>query len=161
MTEASVIDASPLIHLCRAGYSSLLQTVAPVAIVPAPVAQEIRAKGPDDPAARVLASTSWLCEVPAQALPPALTSRRLGAGETAVLAWAAAKPNCIAVLDDLRARQLAILLGIRTTGTLGIVLLARLNGVIPEARTVIDRLIGSGMFLSRPVVDRALALVGE
>ncbi len=79
----------------------------------------------------------------------------------AVLAWAAANPNCIAVLDDLRARQLAILLGIRTTGTLGIVLLAKLNGVIPEARTVIDRLLGSGMFLSRPVVDRALALVGE
>jgi predicted nucleic acid-binding protein len=37
----------------------------------------------------------------------------------------------------------------------------RLPNVIPAARPVMEDLLRGGMFLSRPLLDRALALVGE
>jgi predicted nucleic acid-binding protein len=65
------------------------------------------------------------------------------------------------VIDDLAARKCAAALGIPVMGTLGIVLRARKQDVIPAARTVMEDLLRGGMFLSKPLLDRVLALVGE
>jgi hypothetical protein len=70
-------------------------------------------------------------------------------------------PGCRAVIDDLAARKCAASLGIPVIGTLGIVLRARRQGIIPAARPVVEDLLRGGMFLSRSLLDRALALVDE
>jgi predicted nucleic acid-binding protein len=85
----------------------------------------------------------------------------LGPGESAVLAEAMGLPGCRAVIDDLAARKCAASLGIPFIGTLGIVLRARRQGIIPAARPVMEDLLRGGMFLSRALLDRALALVCE
>jgi predicted nucleic acid-binding protein len=41
------------------------------------------------------------------------------------------------------------------------VLRARKQDVIPAARPVMEDFLRGGMFLSKPLLDRALALVGE
>jgi uncharacterized protein len=78
-----------------------------------------------------------------------------------VLAWALSKPGTVAVLDDQKARTHAGSLGISVIGTLGIVLRAKRQGVISQARPIVQDLIARGMYLSRAVTERALALVGE
>jgi len=46
-------------------------------------------------------------------------------------------------------------------GTLGLVLVAKQRGEIASARSVLDQLRQSGMYLSDRVLNEALALVGE
>jgi predicted nucleic acid-binding protein len=46
-------------------------------------------------------------------------------------------------------------------GTLGIILAAKQQGMIPFARPLVERMRQSGMYLSDSVMNSALAIVGE
>lgn len=70
-------------------------------------------------------------------------------------------PGSVAIIDDRAGRRCASALGIEVVGTLGLVLRAKRSGHLAEARPTLERLVASGMFLSRSVIDQALALVGE
>ena len=85
----------------------------------------------------------------------------LGAGESAVLAWAHAHPGSLAIVDDLAGRRCAAALRIPVRGTLGLVLVAKQRGRIKAARPVLESMRASGMYLSDGVMNRALALVDE
>lgn len=156
-----VTNASPLIFLSGSGYLELLRPEGGVVLVPEPVAREIRQYGADDPTARALATASWLRVVPAPPPPPLIQAWDLGEGETGVLTLAHLRPGTEAIVDDRLGRRCAAALGIPVRGTLGLVLAARRTGRIDAARPVVERLIQAGMYLSRPVVEEALALVGE
>ena len=59
MAEQSVVNASPLIFLSKAGLMHLLQGSGAEVMVPEPVAQEILRRGSKDITAQVLADTPW------------------------------------------------------------------------------------------------------
>ena len=65
------------------------------------------------------------------------------------------------IIDDREARCCARSIQVPVVGTLGVVLKARAQGLVPAARPVIERLLDHGMYLSRQVIDSALAIVGE
>jgi predicted nucleic acid-binding protein len=129
--------------------------------VPDVVADEIRARGPADPTVMALAATAWLTAVKTPPISPAILAWDLGPGESSVLAFAQARPGCRAVIDDLQGRRCAEALGVPLRGTLGLVLRAKRDGIVPAARPVLDRLRAAGMFLSDAVLNRALATIGE
>ena len=64
----------------------------------------------------------------------------LGPGETQVLMLAIESPDAIVVLDDGLARQLAEALGLRLTGTLGLLLDAKRAGIVPAVAPLLDQL---------------------
>jgi predicted nucleic acid-binding protein len=161
MIEMCVVNASPLIFLSRAGHLELLRASAEHVRVPQPVAVELRARGANDVTANELNSRRWLEITEPPPIPPGIMQWGLGSGESAVLAECLRLPGSYAVIDDLAARKCAAALGIPVIGTLGIVLRARKQDVIPAARPVMEDLLRGGMFLSKPLLDRALALVGE
>jgi predicted nucleic acid-binding protein len=162
VAERPAVNASPLIFLARAALLELLRDVAgQEIIVPAPVADEIRRRGPDDVTVRAMQHADWLVVVEPPPIPPLISAWDLGAGESSVLAWAHAHPGAEAILDDLAGRRCAAVLGIPVRGTLGLILIAKQRGYVPAARPVLERLRKSGMYLSDAVLDRALALVGE
>jgi predicted nucleic acid-binding protein len=161
LTEAPAVDASPLIHLARTGNLPLLQVLAPTLVVPEPVLEEIRAKGTDDATVRAVQEIPWLAVVQPSSAPDPLRRWDLGQGEASVLAWALSRPGTVAVLDDQKARTYAGSLGISVIGTLGIILRAKQQGMVSQARPIVQDLIARGMYLSRAVAERALALVGE
>ncbi|MDP2792816.1 MAG: DUF3368 domain-containing protein [Sulfurisoma sp.] len=161
MTDAAVVNASPLIFLAKAGLIDLLRVVSPRVMVPEQVATEIRRRGPDDVTAKALVDTSWLIPVSVTTVPPLIQSWDLGAGESAVLAHALGNPGMVAIIDDGAGRRCAEVLGVPLSGTLGLVLLAKQRGMIPSARQVVATLKQHGMFLSEKTIDQALALVGE
>lgn len=156
-----MVNASPLIFLTRGGHLDLLHCFSARVVVPQPVAEEVRAKGPEDPTARLLDSTPWLTVAPAPAVPDLILQWGLGPGESSVLALAFSLPGHEAIIDDLAARRCAALLGVPVRGTLGIVLAAKRRGLLAEARPVMEDLIRGGMYLSRRVLERALRRVGE
>jgi predicted nucleic acid-binding protein len=161
VADRPAVNASPLIFLTRAGLLNLLQLVAPEFVVPAPVADEIRSFGSGDPAASALDGTSWLQVVEPPAVPATIQAWDLGAGESSVLAWCAARPGLQAILDDLAGRRCAEALGIPVRGTLGIVLLGKQQGRLRAARPVLESLRRGGFYLSDHVMNRALAMIGE
>ena len=85
----------------------------------------------------------------------------LGPGESSVLTYAYANPAMEAIIDDLNGRRCAAVLKIPVRGILGILLVAKKRGLIPEARPVIEELIKTGLYLSRQILDEALKRVGE
>lgn len=161
MVDEAVVNASPLIFLARGGHLELLREFAGRILVPAAVAAEIRAKGTDDPTARLLASADWLRTAADPRIPEDILRWGLGSGESSVLALAKERPGREAIIDDLAGRKCASLLGIPVRGTLGIVLVAKRRGRIQAARPVLEDLIRGGMSLSRPVLNSALKRVGE
>lgn len=161
MAEPAVVNASPLIYLARAACFNLLRVASEKVVVPASVDNELRRRGPNDPAVAAMDQAPWLTMVADPIIPAAIQVWDLGAGESAVLAWAQGHPGSEAVIDDLAGRRCAATLGIPVRGTLGIVLAAKRRGMIPLARPLIDSLRQCGLYLSDRLVKEALALVGE
>ena len=130
-------------------------------VVPSIVANEVRRYGDTDPAAKALVGTPWIEIVESAPASPEIQAWDLGPGESAVLTWAHKRANTVAVLDDLPARRCAATLGIPVRGTLGVILIAKKHRRIESARATLEALRRSGLYLSDPIVDAALRLVGE
>ena len=161
MDDIAVVNASPLIFFSRSGHWDLLTAIARRLIVPQAVATEILARGDQDSTARQLRNDSQIEIGQAGQIPAEVEMWGLGPGESAVVALARTIPGAVAVIDDLAGRKCAATFGLLVRGTLGIVLLAKQRNTVPAARPVIDDLLKAGMYLSRPVLDSALARVGE
>ena len=161
MDESAAVNASPLILLSRSGHLGLLRDSAGRVLVPAPVAEEILARGMGDATARAIRENPWMEVVAEPPVPDEIASWGLGPGESAVLAVALANPGMTAIIDDLGGRKYAACLHIPVRGTLGIVLAARRRGIIPLARPVLDDLLASGLYLRRSVLNEALKRVDE
>ena len=162
MTDIAIINASPLIFLSRGHHIELLKGFADEIWVPQPVAHEIQQRGESDISVQTIENTDWLIVKPILTIPKAITEWRLGDGESSVIALAAAQQiGCEAIIDDLMGRKCAASLGIPVRGTLGIVLAAKKRGIIPKARPIIEDMMHIGLYLSKKVLDRALALVDE
>lgn len=159
MADRIVVNASPLIVLSRAGRIDLLTLVGTPVHVPESVGREVRAHS--DEAARVLETVTWLHAVPDAGMMPRVRGWDLGAGESAVLEWALANHPARVIIDDYAARKLAGILAIQVTGTLGLALLAKQRGMISLARPLVEEFLRAGLYLSEPIVQKALRLVGE
>jgi len=156
-----VLNASPLILLGSVGHLGLLEMLCAEMVIPAAVAAEVRA-GP-----RRDASQDWL-EAGGQAhvrhidqMDPLISAWDLGAGESEVLAWARRNRDYEAILDDRAARNCATTLGIPVRGTLGVILLAKREGLISYVRPIYDRLLDAGLRITPGVLETALKLAGE
>jgi predicted nucleic acid-binding protein len=151
VSERWILNASPLIVLARIERADLLFALADELVVPRPVAAEIKA-GPSSDRARqaIEAGKFVIVDTP---LPSAeVLAWDLGAGETAVLSLA-----LIVILDDAMARKCARSFSRRVRGTLGIILLAQLRGLIPSAAEVIRSLRATGFHLDDKIIREALA----
>jgi predicted nucleic acid-binding protein len=66
-----------------------------------------------------------------------------------------------AVLDDRAARRLAASQGVPLLGSLRVIVKAKERGLIPLARPALEKLRGSGAYVSDELIERAIALAGE
>jgi predicted nucleic acid-binding protein len=156
-----VVNASPIILLAKVGLVDLLQQLGPAVVIPQAAVLEIQRRGLTDPAVQALAQANWLVSVDPGPIPPNVAAFGLGAGETAVLAYALANSGSGVIVDDQAARNVAAVLGIPSQGTLGVVVAAKMQGFIVAARPVVEQLRQQGMYLSDQVMNQALAKVGE
>jgi predicted nucleic acid-binding protein len=64
-------------------------------------------------------------------------------------------------MDEVAARAIAQGLGLRYTGTLGVLLKAKAAGLIPAIRPLLERLIEQAFYLSEALSREMLFLAGE
>jgi predicted nucleic acid-binding protein len=128
--------------------------------LPQAVVTEILA-GPPNDLARTAVAGGWAERCSPTHVPPALLERGLGAGESAVLAVCLERGPATAVIDDAAARSAARVMNIPVIGTLGVVIRAKLEGLIPSAETILSQLRTAGFHLNQTVVRVALSRIGE
>jgi predicted nucleic acid-binding protein len=87
---------------------------------------------------------------------PELLAWDLGAGETAVLAYALARPGWVPVVDDAAARKCARSFSLRLMGTLSIVIRARQHNLIASASEVIQALLAAGYRIDERLIRTVL-----
>ena len=85
----------------------------------------------------------------------------LGPGETAVLSWARRHAGFEALIDDRAARTCAAALGIPARGTLGVLLLAKKEGLVDRVGPVVDEVIAAGLRVDNRLREAVLRLAGE
>jgi predicted nucleic acid-binding protein len=91
----------------------------------------------------------------------AFLETQLDIGEASVIALATEDDNNLLILDDLKARKLAARLGIKITGTLGILTKAKSLGIIKNIRPVIENLKTKEFRISEVIVKSLLIRNGE
>jgi len=69
--------------------------------------------------------------------------------------------NTLLLLDDLKARKLALKLNLKITGTLGIIHKAKQMGIIGKVKPLIDLLLETDFRISNRIVEEILILNNE
>lgn len=154
MTDIWIVNASPIIALAKIEKLDLLLAQGRMLLIPEDVADEI-IKAPEQDTARQAIESGWCSRFPAVTLDPEVLEWGLGTGESAVLSLAR-QQQALAVVDDRAARIACKALGIRLIGTLGVVLLARLEGRISSSVEILKALQGVGLYLDDGVIRVAL-----
>lgn len=156
-----VADTSVIQYFFQIGLLDLLFTLYPKISIPVAVANELaegRKHGVELPDDAALARF----EVLSVDVPNILQIvKSLGSGEGQVLSLALANPGCLVLLDDAVGRKHARSLGVRFTGTLGILLKAKQSGLLIELRSILDNLEGKGFRLDKKTRAATLKLSGE
>lgn len=156
-----ICNTSPLQYLHQLNRLSLLSDLVERIIVPPAVLRELeagRAAGVDLPEVGGLKWVTVREPISIRALP---LVQDLGPGETAVLLLALEAADAIMVLDDLLARRVAGSLGLRFTGTLGLLLDAKKSGLIQAVRPVVDQLETLRFRLDPHTREAVLKMAGE
>jgi predicted nucleic acid-binding protein len=162
-------NATPLLHLARAGLLDLLPKLYGRVVAPASVWEEVVGSGEPRPEAHVLESASkkWLEVRPLRARERRISEgfRRgapIGRGEADALAIAEALRTPV-LMDDRVAVDLARMRGVETRWTTTVVLEARRKGVLNRqaARRAIEDLVASGLWVRQDVLLRLLSILAE
>jgi predicted nucleic acid-binding protein len=82
-------------------------------------------------------------------------------GEASALALALESPDSTLIIDDYKARKLAEKLELRYTGTIGVVIKAKLKGVIPSIKPLLYKIKSTTFRLTDEVERQALREAGE
>lgn len=93
-------------------------------------------------------------------VPSTISEWSLGKGESAVLALALDR-RATAILDDAAARRAAKALGVRVTGTFGVIVRAKRRGLIEAAKPLVRAVLEAGLYYDRTSVQDLLAALGE
>jgi len=155
-----IADTSPLQYLFQVGQLALLEQLFQAIQVPEAVRDELEVGRRLGFAVPSPAAYSWMA-IRASANAPALDRFELGAGEYAALALALASADGLVLMDDAAARAAAKALGVATTGTLGVLLLAKENEILVAVAPVLDALEQRGFRITDAVRARVLQLAGE
>lgn len=151
-------NTTPLINLVGVGLLDLLPDLYGAVHIADVVRDEYTAgKSAGDPD---LNSLSWLQIVPSVTLDPSLPSQ-LGTGEAATLSLASALSARAVLLDEAYGRRLARQRGLPVVGTLGILLAAKQNGLLPAITPIIDEMIRQGRHISTALQARVRYAAGE
>ncbi len=85
----------------------------------------------------------------------------LDLGEAESIALAVEKSASYIIIDELKGRKIAGRLGLKVVGIIGILIKAKLDGMVPQVRPLIDGLSAHGFRLKDDLVKDVLKRLGE
>ncbi len=161
MPAAPVIaNNTPLVALWVIRRLDLLRDLYEEVLIPKAVREEFLAT---EYTARqsALKNATWLRTVSLDTPRRVRTYIGLDQGEAEVLALAEERAARLVIMDELRGRRYARRLGFALTGTLGVLLLAKEQGLISAVAPLVKDLLNAGLYFAPDLVIHALELAGE
>jgi predicted nucleic acid-binding protein len=162
MAQRLIFNTSPLVFLSRIGGLDWIPKLSSGrAQIPRAVIHEILEGADGEPIVQELKNRPTFSISDDAPISPLVSVWDLGPGETQVIDSCLADQGATAVLDDNAARKCAKSLDIPVVGTVGLVLAAKEEGIIPKARPVIEELRKNGLYLSGALTHEVLNDIGE
>lgn len=157
----TISNTSPLLYLHLVKQLHLLPQLYGTVFVPPAVVSELQAgaeRGVDVPKPTTL---SWLHVMALASTASIPMVMDLGRGEAEVIALGLENPNSRLILDDTLGRRIARLQNLQFTGTVGVIVKAKQNGLVAAVLPIIVALREAGLWLSVEVVTEVLHQADE
>jgi predicted nucleic acid-binding protein len=85
----------------------------------------------------------------------------LDKGEASAIALAIELDNCLLIIDDLKGRKFAHQLGLTIIGTIGVIVDAKLAGIIPSIKPILSKIKSTNFRITDQLELLILKLAGE
>lgn len=82
-------------------------------------------------------------------------------GEASAISLAIETADSLLILDDEKARKFAVKLGLEVTGTLGVIVKAKLRGIIPSVKPLLDKIERTNFYVSPELYLKILKEANE
>lgn len=151
MQRIIISDTSCLILLEKIGETKLLQILFGEVVVTSVIADEFGKPLPDWIKLRNAKDKNYQI----------ILESSVDKGEASAIALAIEQPNCLLILDDLKARKLAKELKLNYTGTLGVLVEAKLSGHINSMKKVLEKIKKTNYRISPSLEKKILNKSGE
>lgn len=161
MGRSWVLNSSPIIILSKVSLEWIIRELTAEFVIPAAVAREITQGSEWDPARKWIDQEGREHVRTVGDVELRVLRRALGPGESEVITWADRNTLYEAIIDDRAARRCALDLGLPVRGTIGVLLTAKKEGLIPALSPVLHSVKDSGLRMSDALLDKALLLAGE
>jgi predicted nucleic acid-binding protein len=130
MQKVIISDTSCLILLDKIGELNLLNKLFGQIIITQDIAHEFKKELPD-----------WFTIVePTNKTYQKILEASLDKGEASAIAFAIEQTDCLLIIDDYKGRKYAEQLGIKITGTLGVIIDSKLSGHIKSVKPMLDKI---------------------
>lgn len=157
-----VVNTGPLIALVAAtGDLEILRGLYSRIIVPFEVGGEILAGGQDGFAVPEFQAATFLVKQSSPTSIGTFLHNSLDTGEAAVIQMALDLGIATVCIDEAVGRRIARLNALSVTGSIGILLRAKQEGVSISIRTAIKNMHRHGIWLSKDIANAAIRLAGE
>ena len=155
-----ITNTTPILSLLKIDKLDLLKELYGKVTVPNAVYQEIE-KGKHKPYYQDLKQVDWI-KIEHIKNPDSLTYFvDLDKGEAEVLILAKEQKVDLVILDEIMGRRYAKQLGLNLTGTLGVLLKAKENGIINSIQEILTELTEKGTWLNPKLIKKVIDLSNE
>lgn len=157
-----VSNTSPITNLAAVSQLNLLQQLYGTIIIPEAVYYELTSTG-TVPGTIEVQTLNWIVTRPVTNLNPVITlQQELDAGEAEAIGLALELNANRLLIDERRGRRIASQLNIKFIGVLGILIVAKRQGLLQAVKPVLDELISTMRFrVSEALYTRICEDVGE
>ncbi|MCD8131460.1 MAG: DUF3368 domain-containing protein [Lachnospiraceae bacterium] len=156
-----IVNSTPLIILCGIGQLELLKRLYGEIHIPLAVYHEITAKE-DAVCAQVKNAGDWIyVDTITDISEKKMYRAKLHDGEVEVMILAQEQKADLVIIDDNAAKKTAKYLELTVTGTLGVLLKAKKEGLVQEIRPILSEMKRAGFYVSGTVERYVLEAAGE
>lgn len=151
MPKTIISDTSCLIILSNIGQLELLHKMYGEIVITPEILEEYQDVVPD-----------WIVvQTVSDKYRQRILELQIDKGEASAIALALEIPGSTLILDDKKARKVAQSLNLIFTGTIGVIVKAKLSGIIPEVKSILEMIKKTNFRISAELEIAALKLAGE
>lgn len=162
MRKSIVVNTGPVLALVAGlGNLDILGKLYKQVFITKEVANEIMFKGLDGFAAKEFQTADFLVKIKSPLIIQPFLRNSLDPGEASVIQYALENKINLVCIDESAGRRMARLSELELTGSIGILLRAKKEGLLSSIKPVIEKMLEHGIFLSSNVMSFALKEAGE
>lgn len=157
-----VVNTTPLIALSHVGQLDILKKLYGEIIIPKAVYRELSVKTESTCKKAVDRSLEWIrVENIKNQMAKTMYKTQLHDGEVEVMILSKEIAADVVIIDDSNAKKHAKYLGLPVTGTLGVLIKAKREGLINELKPILYQMTENGIYISQSLIELCLKQVGE